>query len=63
MNIRAVIAFVGATLILSVLGIIALALVGRDIPNVLTLIASSTLTGLIGLLVNPKANNTERVSP
>jgi hypothetical protein len=53
---RNAIIFVGAVLILSTIGIIVLATGvggGRPIPDILQLIASSSLTGLIGLLVQP----------
>ena len=55
-----VILFVGATLILSVIGIIALSwnvvdVQGQRIPDVLQIIATGSLTGLLGLIVNPKA--------
>lgn len=56
---RYAILFVGATLILSVLGIILLSFgagdgAGRPIPDILQNIASGSLAGLIGLLVNPE---------
>lgn len=55
---RYAILFVGATLILSVLGIVLLAFGdfggGRPIPDVLQNIAIGSLTGLVGLLVNPR---------
>lgn len=51
MNTKTVIFFVGAVLILSVLGIIGLALTGHPIPDVLQNIAVGSLTGLVGLLV------------
>lgn len=47
-----VIAFVGATLLGSVVGVIALALNGQPVPDVLQNIAVGALTGLVGLLVN-----------
>ena len=48
--------FVGAVLLVSVLGIIALAWgagSGRPVPDILQNIASGALAGLIGLLVHP----------
>lgn len=54
---RYAILFVGATLILSVLGIIALSFgmgEARPVPDILQNIASGSLAGLIGLLVNPR---------
>lgn len=53
---RAAILFVGATLLVCVIGIIGLswgAGSGRPIPDILQNIASGALAGLIGLLVNP----------
>jgi len=57
---RAAILFVGATLLVCVLGIIGLAWGaggGRPIPDILQNIASGALAGLIGLLVNPTKGN------
>lgn len=56
---RAAILFVGATLILCVIGIIGLswgAGSGRPVPDILQNIASGALAGLIGLLVTPRGN-------
>lgn len=53
---RVAILFVGSTLLLCVVGIIVLAMgggSGRPIPDILQNIASGSLAGLIGLLVNP----------
>lgn len=53
---RVAILFVGVTLLVCVVGIIALAMgsgPGRPIPDILQNIASGSLAGLIGLLVNP----------
>lgn len=53
---QAAILFVGVTLLLSVVGIIALswgAGSGRPVPDILQNIASGALAGLIGLLVSP----------
>lgn len=44
---------VGSTLILSVVGIIALAILDHPTPDVLQNIAVGSLTGLVGLLVTP----------
>lgn len=52
----AVVYIVGTALILSVLLIGLLAWTGeRPIPDVLELLATGSLTGLLGLVVNPKA--------
>lgn len=54
---RIAIMFVGATLILAVVGIVYLAIdPNRAIPDILQNIASGALAGLIGLLVNPARN-------
>lgn len=54
---RYAILFVGCTLLLSVLGIVLLSFGdfggGRPIPDVLQNISIGSLTGLVGLLVNP----------
>jgi hypothetical protein len=54
---RYAILFVGATLLLSVVGIVLLSFgdfgSGRPIPDVLQNIAIGSLTGLVGLLVQP----------
>lgn len=58
---RVAIMFVGVTLVLCVLGIIGLAWgagSGRPIPDILQNIASGSLAGLIGLLVNPDKGDT-----
>lgn len=57
MNIKTVIYFVGAVLVLSVLGIVLLALSAVPIPDVLQNIAVGSLTGLVGLLVQPSRAN------
>lgn len=46
--------FIGAVLILSVLGIITLASLDKSIPDVLQNIAVGSLTGLVGLLVQKR---------
>lgn len=63
MNTKSVILFVGAVLVLCVVGIIALAAgfgAGpegpRSIPDILQNIASGALAGLLGLLVNPRSD-------
>lgn len=53
-DVRQVIWIVGAALVLSVLGIIGLAVVGKAIPDVLQNVCVGSLTGLVGLLVVPK---------
>lgn len=53
--IRLVIALVGATLLCSLLGIVALAMQGHPIPDVLQNLAVGSLAGLIGLLVPSKS--------
>lgn len=50
-NIRAVVYFVGLTLLASLAGIVLLATQGQPIPDVLQNIAVGSLTGLVGLLV------------
>ena len=50
-NIRMVIGFVGATLLVCVAGILWLAGTGNTVPDILQNIASGALAGLIGLLV------------
>lgn len=47
--------FIGTVLILSVIGIIIIVVAtDKPIPDILQLIASSSLTGLIGMLVQRK---------
>lgn len=53
---RLAILAVAATLLLSVLGIIALAVLERSIPDPLPQVTFASLTGLVGLLVNPRAD-------
>ena len=61
MDTKTVIYFVGATLVLAVLGIVALAATGeRPIPDVLQNIAVGCLTGLVGLLVPSRPTRSER---
>jgi hypothetical protein len=48
----------GAALLLAVVAIAALAAIGRPVPDVLELLASSTLAGLLGLLA-PTPHNGE----
>lgn len=60
--IRLVILIVGAVLLLSVGGIIGLALEGKPIPDVLQNVAVGALAGLIGLLARPKDED-ESASP
>lgn len=50
-NINLVIGFVGAVLVLGVLGIVALAWRGQPVPDVLQNVTVGALTGLVGLLV------------
>ena len=50
-NTRAVVYFVGFTLLASLVGIVVLATQGQPIPDVLQNIAVGSLTGLVGLLV------------
>ncbi len=45
---------VGTALILSTMGIIAIALFEHPIPDVLQNISIASLTGLVGLLVQPQ---------
>lgn len=45
---------VGATLLLSVVGIIALALTAHPVPDVLQNVAVGSMTGLLGLLAMPR---------
>lgn len=51
---RLAIIFVGLTLIVSVMGIIYLALETQPIPDVLQNVSIGALTGLVGLLAVPK---------
>lgn len=55
-NIRAVVYFVGLTLLLSLCWIGYLAGQGLGIPDVLQNIAVGSLTGLVGLLVPARGN-------
>lgn len=48
---RLVVIILGAVLVLSVAGVIALAITSVPVPDVLQNIAVGTLTGLVGLLV------------
>lgn len=57
MNMALVIKIMGAVLLVTVTGIIVLAVLSRAIPEPLILIATSSLTGLAGLLAQPHANN------
>jgi hypothetical protein len=50
-NVRLVVSIVGAVLIVSILGIVALAWQGMTVPDVLQNVAVGCLTGLVGLLV------------
>ena len=53
---KTAILFVGATLVICLVGIITLSFgagSGRPVPDILQNIASGALTGLIGLLVTP----------
>lgn len=54
---KVVIYFVGSVLILSVVGIVTLALYAKPIPDVLQNIAVGSLTGLVGLLVPSSLND------
>lgn len=45
---------VGATLILSVVGIIVLAVQAQPVPDVLQNVAVGSMTGLLGLLAVPR---------
>jgi hypothetical protein len=59
---RLVIMCVGITLVLCVTGIIGLswgAGTGRPVPDILQNIASGALTGLIGLLVTPRHDDSD----
>lgn len=58
-NLKMVVAFVGAVLVLSVVGVVLLALQGVPIPDVLQNIAVGSLTGLVGLLVTPRGGSPE----
>jgi hypothetical protein len=51
---RLVIAFVGLIGLTAVLGIIVLTAQHDPSPNILDVIAASALTGLVGLLANPR---------
>lgn len=55
---RLVICFVGLTLLGSLLGIVVLAGTGHEVPDILTTLAVSSLTGLLGLLVRPARDET-----
>lgn len=52
--IRLVVIILGAVLVLSVVGVIALAINKIPVPDVLQNIAVGTLTGLVGLLVQTR---------
>lgn len=54
MNMVLVIKFVGLVLTLCVVGIVVLAYVGNPVPDVLQNIAVGSLTGLVGLLAQPR---------
>ena len=56
MNMGLVIKFVGLVLLVVVVGIVALAILGRPIPQPLVILGSSALTGLVGLLARPNEN-------
>lgn len=55
--IRLVVLILGAVLLLSVAGVIALAITSVPVPDVLQNIAVGTLTGLVGLLVQTRQEN------
>ena len=58
MNARTVllaVGLVGVALLLSVGGIIALAVTGNPVPDVLQNVAVGSITGLLGLLATPTA--------
>lgn len=55
MNLRLVVSFVGGVFVLSVIGIIALATLDKQIPDVLQNIAVGSMTLLGGLLVPSNA--------
>lgn len=52
-NITLVIALVGMTLIIDIVGISVLAVTHNPIPDILKNVAIGALTGLVGLLVKP----------
>lgn len=54
-----VIIAVATTLVLAVVGIVALALTDNAIPDVLQNVAVGALTGLVGLLVPTRARGTD----
>lgn len=64
MNMKHVIAYVGAIGVTSVAGIILLAALSVGVPDILPIIATSSLTGLAGLLARPEetAEDTEPIS-
>lgn len=51
---RLVVAILGVVLVVSVAGVIGLAVTGIAVPDVLQNIAVGTLTGLVGLLVQTR---------
>lgn len=53
---RMVVLLVGVVLLVSVLGIIVLAMQGKATPDVLQNVAVGSLTGLVGLLVKPPSS-------
>lgn len=55
---RLVVIFVGLSLLLDVGGIILLTLHHINSPQIMDVIAGSALTGLVGLLANPREGNT-----
>lgn len=55
---RLVVIFVGLCLLLDVGGIILLTAEHINSPQIMDVIAGSALTGLVGLLANPREDNT-----
>jgi hypothetical protein len=50
-NVAVVVYVVGAALLLSIVGIVVLAVTANPVPDVLQNVAVGSLTGLVGLLV------------